>query len=139
MGLCAPDEPDYRDMLMDRGLATDRIETHASWAKLPRVYAAMRAGFDRAMRTGTPRKGAHGVVLARVSDASHESAKLRLTMIYPRALGNDLAQALSVRKEALKALAELTGPEEPLEEKLHLGIKQMLDPKGILNPGACLD
>ena len=40
-----------------------------------------------------------------------------------------------MREEALKALAELTGPEEPLEEKLRLGIKQMLDPKAILNPG----
>jgi alkyldihydroxyacetonephosphate synthase len=138
-GTCMPDEPDYRDMLMDRGLAMDRIETQANWAKLPRVYAAMRAGLDRAMRAGTPRKGAHGAVLARVSYASHESAKLRLTMIYPRALGNDVTQAQSVREEALKALAELTGPDEPLEEELRLGIKQMLDPKGILNPGARLD
>jgi hypothetical protein len=56
-------------------------------------------------------------------------------MIYPRMLGNDVAQAQSVREEALKALAELTSPDEPLEEKLRLGIKQMLDPKAILNPG----
>ena len=134
LGNCMPEEPDYRDTLMDRGLATDRIETIANWAKLPRVYAAMRAGLDRAMRTGTPRKGAHGIVLARVSDPGHESAKLRLTMIYPRALGNDVTQAQSVREEALKALTELKGPEELLEEKLRLGIKETLDPKAILNP-----
>lgn len=117
LGAGMPDEPDYRDMLMDRGLALDRIETTANWAKLPRVYAAMRAGLDRAMRAGVPRDGAHGLVLARVSDAGHESAKLRLTMIFPRALGNDVAQAQSVREAGLKALSELTGPDEPLEEK----------------------
>ena len=46
-----------------------------------------------------------------------------------------MAQAQSVRETALKALAELTSHDEPLEEKLRLGIKQMLDPKAILNPG----
>jgi alkyldihydroxyacetonephosphate synthase len=134
LGVSMPEEPDYRDLLMDRGLALDKIETTANWAKLPRIYAAMRASLDRAMRTSAPREGAHGLVLARVSDAGHESAKLRLTVIFPRALGNDVAQAQSVREAGLKALAELTGPDEPLEEKLRLGIKQMLDPKAILNP-----
>jgi alkyldihydroxyacetonephosphate synthase len=136
LGVGVPQEPDYRDMLMDRGLALDRIETTASWAKLPRVYAAMRAGLDRAMRAAAPREGAHGLVLARVSDAGHDSAKLRLTMIFPRALGSDVAQAQAVREAGLKALAELSGPDEAMEERLRLGIKQMLDPKAILNPGA---
>ena len=136
LGISSPQEPDYRDLLMDRGLALDRIETRANWAKLPRVYAAMRASLDRAMRAGAPGDGAHGLVLARVSDAGHDSAKLRLTMIFPRALGDDVAQAQSVREAGLKALAELSGPGEAMDEKLRLGIKQMLDPKAILNPGA---
>ncbi len=95
----------------------------------------MRASLDRAMRSGAPRSGAHGLVLAQVSDASHDGAKLRLSMIFPRMLGNDVAQAEAVREAALEALAELTSPDEPLDEKLRLGIKQMLDPKAILNPG----
>jgi alkyldihydroxyacetonephosphate synthase len=136
LGVCLPQKAGaHRDPLMDRGLALDWLETTANWAKLPRVYAAMRASLDRAMRAGTPRKDAHGLVLAQVSDAGHEGAKLRLTMIFPRMLGNDVAQAQSVREAALKALAELTSPDEPLEEKLRLGIRQMLDPKSILNPG----
>ena len=138
LGISSPQEPDYRDALMDRGLALDRIETTANWAKLPRVYATMRASLDRAMRAGAPRDGAHGLVLARVCDAGHDSANLRLTMIFPRALGNDVAQVQSVRAAGLKALAELTGQGEPLEDKLRLGIKHMLDPKTILNPGTDL-
>jgi alkyldihydroxyacetonephosphate synthase len=135
LGPCMPQKTDHRDMLLDHGLAMDRIETTANWAKLPRVYAAMRASLDRAMRAGAPRSGAHGLVLAQVSDAGHDGAKLRLTMIFPRMLGNDVAQAEAVREAALKALAELTTPDEPLKEKLRLGIKQLLDPKAILNPG----
>jgi len=135
LGSCTPDKVEYRDQLMDRGLGVETIETTANWAKLPRVYAAMRASLDRAMRARVPRQDAHGLVLGEVSDASHDGAKLRLAMIFPRMLGNDVAQAKDLREEALKALAELSGPEEPLEEKLKRGIKQTLDPKAILNPG----
>jgi alkyldihydroxyacetonephosphate synthase len=135
LGVCMPQKAANGDVLMDRGLALDWLETTASWAKLPRVYAAMRASLDRAMRAGTPREGAHGLVLAQVSDAGHEGAKLRLTMIFPRMLGNDVAQAQSVREAGLKALAELTSPDEPLDENLRLDIRQKLDPRAILNPG----
>jgi hypothetical protein len=74
------------------------------------------------------------LVLAQVSDAAHEGAKLRLTMIYPRMLGSDVAQAVTVRETALKALAELNGPGEALEDDLKASIRQTLDPKSILAP-----
>jgi alkyldihydroxyacetonephosphate synthase len=133
-GLCVPQKADYRDRLLDRGLAMDGIETTASWSKLPGVYAAMRAALDRAMRVGAPRAGAHGLVLAQVCDIHHEGAKLRLTMVFPRMLGNDVAQAEAVRAAGLKALADMTAPSEPLEENLRRAIRQMLDPKAILGP-----
>ena len=50
-------------------------------------------------------------------------------------LFRSVVQAETVRDAGLKALAELTGPGEPLEENLQHGIKQMLDPKAILGPG----
>ena len=123
---------DHRDMLLDRGLAMDRIEATATWSKLPGVYAAMRASLDRAMRAQVPRAGAHGLVLVRVSDAAHEGAKLRFTIIFPRLLGSDVIQAETIRDAGLKALAELTGPGDALEESLRANIKQTLDPKSIL-------
>jgi alkyldihydroxyacetonephosphate synthase len=135
-GVHAPQKDDHREMLLDRGLAMDRIETIASWSKLPGVYAAMRSALDRAMRAGAPREGAHGLVLAQVSDAAHEGAKLRLTMIYPRMLGSDVAQAVSVREAALKALDELSGPGEALEDDLKAAIRRTLDPMSILGASA---
>ncbi|HVW72738.1 MAG TPA: FAD-binding oxidoreductase [Rhizomicrobium sp.] len=134
-GVSAPATADYRDLLLDHGLTMDAIETTASWSRLPRIYAAMRANLDRTMRAQVPRNGAHGLVLAQISDVSHEGGRLRLTMIYPRILGSDVAQAEAVRNTALNALRELTDADEPLEEKLRAAVKQTLDPKGILNPG----
>jgi alkyldihydroxyacetonephosphate synthase len=132
LGICTPQKNDHRDMLLDRGLAMDRIEATATWSKLPGVYAAMRASLDRAMRAQVPRAGAHGLVLVRVSDAAHEGAKLRFTIIFPRLLGSDVIQAETIRNAGLKALAELTGPGDALEESLRANIKQTLDPKSIL-------
>jgi alkyldihydroxyacetonephosphate synthase len=132
LGPTTPQKADHRDMLLDRGLAMDWVETTANWSKLPGVYAAMRAGLDRIMRAGAPRAGAHGLVMARISDAAHEGAKLRFTLIYPRMLGSDVAQAETVHDAALKALGELTGPGEALEQNLRASIKQTLDPKNIL-------
>jgi alkyldihydroxyacetonephosphate synthase len=126
LGKSGPQIPDHRDMLLDRGLAMDRFETTANWSKLPGAYAAIRARLDRAMRAQVPRAGAHGLVLARVSDATHEGAKLRFTIIYPRMLGRDVVQAETLRED---------GAGEALDKNLRAGIKQMLDPRAILNPG----
>jgi hypothetical protein len=49
-------------------------------------------------------------------------------------LGSDVAQAMTVRETALKALAELSGPGEALEDDLKASIRQTLDPKSILAP-----
>ena len=135
LGASMPPAADYRDLLLDHGLTMDAIEVTASWSRLPRIYAAMRTTLNRTMRTQVPRDGAHGLVLAQISDVSHEGGRLRLTMIFPRLLGSDVAQAEAVRGTALSALRELTDADEPLEEKLRAAVKRTLDPKGILNPG----
>ena len=132
LGPCRPQEGDHREMLLDRGLAMDRVETTADRTKLPGVYAAMRAGLDRAMRAQVPRPGAHGLVLVRVSNACHEGAKLRFTILYPRMLGSDVVQAEIIRQAGDKALADLAGPQNALKAKLAASIKQTLDPKNIL-------
>jgi alkyldihydroxyacetonephosphate synthase len=135
LGACTPQKNDHRDMLLDRGLALDWFETTTHWSKLPAIYSAMRTSLDRAMRAQAPRNGAHGQVLARVSDASHEGAKLRFTVVFPRLLGSDVIQAETIREAALKALTEFASPDGPLGEQLRAAIKQTLDPRAILNPG----
>jgi alkyldihydroxyacetonephosphate synthase len=125
----------WRETLLDHGVAVERFETGASWAKLPGLYAGLRAVLDQAMRAHGPRAGARGLVLGRIGEVRHEGASLRLTCIYPRALGNDVAQAEAIRQAGLEALAARSDTTGTLDADLLRTIKQTLDPKDILNPG----
>jgi alkyldihydroxyacetonephosphate synthase len=126
--------PGWDESLLDRGVAVERFETRASWAKLPALYAGLRATLDQAVRAHAPRAGAHGLVLGKVGDIRHEGASLTLTCIYPRALGNDVIQAEAIRQAGLEAIAARTGTAQGLDAELARAIRQTLDPKGILNP-----
>jgi len=125
-----PQPGDDSDALMDRGVTVDSIGAFATWSKLPVLYSTARAALDQAMRQQSPRAGSHGLVLAQVSGISADGAQLRLTMIFPRVLGDGVAQAQAIRDVAEKAFA---GPEPVLlETQLQQAIRQVLDPKGIL-------
>jgi len=125
-----PQPGDDSDALMDRGVTVDSIQAFATWSHLPVLYSTARVAMDQAMRQQSPRAGAHGLVLAQVSNVGADGAQLRLTMIFPRVLGDGVAQAQAIRDVAEKAFA---GPEPALlETQLHQAIRQVLDPKGIL-------
>ena len=125
-----PQPGDDSDALMDRGVTVDSIGAFATWSKLPLLYSTARAALDQAMRQQSPRAGSHGLVLAQVSGICADGAQLRLTMIFPRVLGDGVAQAQAIRDVAEKAFAK---PEPALlETQLQQAIRQVLDPKGIL-------
>lgn len=125
-----PQPGDNSDALMDRGVTVDSITAFATWSQLPVLYSSARAALDQAMRQQSPRAGSHGLVLAQVSNVGADGARLRLTMIFPRVLGDGVAQAQAIREVAEKAFA---GPEPALlETQLQQAIRQVLDPKGIL-------
>ncbi len=125
-----PQRGDDSEALMDRGVTVDHIQAFATWSQLPVLYSTARAALDQAMRQQSPRAGAHGLVLAQVSGICADGAQLRLTMIFPRMLGDGVAQAQAIRDVAEKAFA---GPEPALlETQLQQAIRQVLDPKGIL-------
>ena len=125
----APDAADQSEALLDRGVTVDTIETFATWSRLPVLYAAARAALDQAMRQRSPRAGSHGLVLARVTGVRADGANLRLTYLFPRVLGDGVAQAEAIRDAAEKAFA---GPEPSLlATQMQAAIRQVLDPKGI--------
>ena len=119
--------PDYRPLLLDRGVTVDQIHASASWSNLPVLYAALRTALDQAMRLHAPRAGAHGLVLAQITDARHDGATLTCTFLFPRLLNGDVAQAQAVRQAALDVLAAQNQPAE-----LRRAIGAVLDPAGIL-------
>lgn len=125
-----PQTGDDSETLMDRGVSVDSIQAFATWSQLPVLYSTARATLDQAMRQQSPRAGAHGLVLAQVGNVGADGARLRLTMVFPRVLGDGVAQAQAIRDVAEKAFA---GSEPALlETQLQQAIRQVLDPKGIL-------
>lgn len=121
---------DQSDALLDRGVTVESIQAFATWSRLPVLYATARAALDQAMREHSPRAGSHGLVLGQVSGICQDGAQLRLTMIFPRVLGDGVAQAQVIREVAEKAMA---GPEpSALQSRMRAALRQVLDPKGIL-------
>jgi len=122
-----------RDALLDRGIGIDGIAIPASWSELPSLYVKLRAALKQAMRAHVPRPGAHGLVLCQVGPAWPDGANLTVTWLFPRKLEDEINQAQTIRAAALAALPARAG--EALEQGVLRGIKQALDPQGILNPG----
>jgi alkyldihydroxyacetonephosphate synthase len=126
--------PTRREALLDRGVGVDSITVDATWAQLPGFYVAVRAALKQAMRSRVPRAGASGMVLARVAHASSDAATLVFTWLFPRILEDGVAQAQAIRQAARDAIAALGVTDEALARDVLSGIKQTLDPAGILNP-----
>ena len=129
-----PQNIDLNTLLLDRGAAADHLDAAASWADLPRLYVSVRSALDQAMRTHAPRPGAHGAMLCSVTHARHDGADLRFTFVYPRALQDDAAQALAIRKAGMAAIAAYAAADE-LGTEVRRAIKHLLDPSDILNQG----
>jgi alkyldihydroxyacetonephosphate synthase len=122
-------DPDYRPLL-NRGVTVDCVHASATWSNLPVLYAALRTALDQAMRLQAPRTGAHGLVLAQVTDARHDGANLTCTFLFPRLLNGDVAQAQAVRRAALDVLAAQRQPAR--DPELRRAIAAILDPGGII-------
>ena len=129
--------PELRDSLLERGVGMERLEVHAGWSKLPALYAATRRALDAAMRRHVPCPGAHGLVLCHVSRSGADGASLVFTCIFPRTLNDERTQAHAIRQAGLDAIHAqgCAMPANGLERELLLGIRKILDPKGIMNPG----
>jgi alkyldihydroxyacetonephosphate synthase len=120
-----------RAVLLERGAALDRISSRAPWAKLPALYATARAALDAAMLDAAPREGARGMVLASLSEPQAHGARLVLTWIYARKLGDEAAQALAIRARAQTAMAPQG---DRLGDAVRRAIADTLDPAGIVQP-----
>lgn len=148
--------PYLRDPLMDRGLGVDTLETAASWADLPRVYAAVRKALLETMEAKAVQKGARGICLAHISHSYADGASLYFTYVWPRAfetLEGEIAQWQAIKNAASEAIVAHGGtishhhgvgtdhakwlPAEKGAAGMEVlrGLKRSLDPTGIMNPG----
>jgi len=148
--------PYLRDPLMDRGVGIDTLETAASWTKLPALYAAVVKVLRTTIRETVPHPSARGIVLCHISHSYADGASLYFTVIFPRALHDEIGQWQKIKAAASDAIVAhggtishhhgvgedhlpwMTAEKSPLGIELLRAIKRTLDPNGILNPGKLL-
>jgi alkyldihydroxyacetonephosphate synthase len=144
--------PYLRDALLDRGVMAETLETAAPWSGLMGLYRAVGGAIAAALESrGTP-----GLVMCHVSHLYPDGASLYYTFIAPQEEGAELDQWRAVKSAACDAIVSNGGtithhhaigrdhaPWMVREvgttgvEALR-GVKERLDPAGILNPGKLL-
>lgn len=144
--------PYLRDALMDEGVLTDTLETSHLYGRIDGLYEAVRSALIDAMAAaGTP-----GIVLCHVSHVYRDGASLYFTFLCARRPGEEVAQWQAIKRAACEAIVARGGtithhhgvgldhaPYMRAEvgdlglEALR-GMKERLDPAGVMNPGKLL-
>jgi len=149
--------PYLRDALLDRGVATDTLETAAPWARVPEVAIAVR----RALEDALPAAGEDErvAVLCHVSHPYRDGSSLYFTFFFrcPPDADRAVARWATLKRAATTALVEAGATlshhhgvgsvhapwlgREVGEQGLRLlaASAAALDPDGVLNPHTLLD
>ncbi len=147
--------PYLRDALLDRGIATDTLETAAPWSRLPELTRAVRQALAGALESEDERVA----LLCHVSHPYHDGASLYFTFFFRCPTEADAAVARWAALKRAATLAIVAGggtlshhhgigswhapwyEEEVGEQGMRLlhAAAAALDPGGILNPHVLLD
>jgi alkyldihydroxyacetonephosphate synthase len=141
--------PYLRDIIMDRALGVDTLETSALWDNLDATYQAVRGALLRELN-------GRGAVMTHISHSYSAGSSLYFTFFFARDLDDEVGQWERLKRAASDAIAQ-TGATishhhgvgrdhapwmaaEVGESGLELlrGLKHVADPTGILNPGKLL-
>jgi alkyldihydroxyacetonephosphate synthase len=144
--------PYLRDVLMDRGLLVEVVETATEWDRLPALHAAVQAALQQAIESS----GSRPLVLCHLSHAYTDGASLYFTYLAHARRGDEVTQWDAIRTAAYDCLVRQgatlshhhgvgadtarwlpheTGAVGLLALK---AVKHALDPDGVMNPGVLL-
>jgi alkyldihydroxyacetonephosphate synthase len=144
--------PYLRDELLDRGLLVETLETAATWSRLEAVYE----GVKEALRRSLEERGTPPLVGCHVSHLYPSGASLYFTFIARQEQGAALDQWRAAKAAATDAIVARGGTlthhhaigrdHAPwlraeigdLGVDVLRGVKERLDPEGIMNPGKLL-
>jgi alkyldihydroxyacetonephosphate synthase len=141
--------PYLRDVLLDRGVMTDTLETATTWDKLETLYSSLKAAIASAIETS----GVQPWVMAHVSHCYPQGASLYFTFLAKQTPGREIEQWLAIKKAATDCIMQNGGTlshhhgvgyehapwleaEDTAPGVAALrAVKRSLDPPGIMNPG----
>ncbi|MHA1332192.1 MAG: FAD-binding oxidoreductase [Candidatus Hodarchaeales archaeon] len=137
------ESPFLRDPLIDHGILLDTFETSTTWDNLFNLYVKVREKL----------KPICPILWSHCSHAYPTGANLYFTIMMEQKLGSEINQYIKLRKMVLDAFQEYGGtlshhhgigrsfsqwlPKEIGEQGIIIlkSLKEVLDPKGIMNPG----
>ena len=144
--------PYLRDELLGMGVLVETLETATTWARLQELYTAV----GDALRGALTARGTDGLVMCHVSHLYRSGASLYFSFFARQERGAELEQWRAVKTAACDAIVAHGGTithhhaigrdhaawmshevGEAGVEALR-GVKQKLDPGGIMNPGKLL-
>jgi len=144
--------PHLRDLLIDRGVLVETLETSHTYARLEELHERVGAALRGAIEAG----GGSGVVMCHVSHVYRDGASLYFTFLTAARSGAEIEQWSELKRAACEAIVATGGTithhhavgrdHAPyMEAEIgELGIaalravKERLDPTGIMNPGKLL-
>jgi alkyldihydroxyacetonephosphate synthase len=144
-------QPYARDVLLDRGVLVDTLETSATWSRLPDLHLEVRAALEHAFGPGRCVVGAH------LSHLYHDGASAYFTFLAAPEPGRELDQWRRAKRAVHEAIARHGGATshqhgvgtmhadlyEARTPRLGLEVlrsmRDRLDPTGACNPGKLLE
>lgn len=144
--------PYLREGLLDLGLVVETFETAAPWSRYREGYL----GIGETTREALSRAGMSGVVLCHLSHAYADAASLYFTVVATPGPDGPAESWLAVKGAALATIASLGLPishhhgvgrdhQEEFASRLGrtglealCGLRDALDPGGVMNPGCLL-
>ncbi|MEU4830855.1 FAD-binding oxidoreductase [Streptosporangium sp. NPDC023615] len=139
--------PYLRDALLAAGATVETLETAGFWSNLPRLYDAVRLSLSASL--GSP------LVMCHISHVYGTGASLYFTVVTAQT-GDPLGQWEAAKRAANEAIARAGGTIShhhgvgrdhreahaaeigELGVEILRGVKDRLDPEGVLNPGVLL-
>lgn len=143
--------PYLRDPMLDHGIAVDTLETATTWSNMRKLYDAVMAALDTSIKS-TLKDGQKCMVMCHVSHSYPDGASLYFTYVWPQDLEAPMEQWQRIKAAASDAILATGGTISHHhgvgtdhkqwfeQEKGDIGlaalkgVKQAIDPDGILNP-----